>query len=501
MNLYAKVYATFILPITLGLLFTIFSINSLLEEQQKLITNQVQIEIDHIQQRFDQILLNTQRDLNIISKSNDIEKALVINDNHTLSQWGETFLNKLYSTIIFANENNTIVSRASDPFRFGDKLEASLLEKLSNTDEYQGIHVIDDKEILFFSKKIKSYASEPRGTIILGITIDRNFLQTISNKNDFVIKYHSINQSDIYSSKIKTLESEVPLKSGIINIDEKNHFMIQTQYNKELEELKNFKFNILTFSILMAFVIVFLLYFILTNFLRPYKRIYMLLLDFVNNKIDFNHLKMASKNISRNTKTKEIYQMSRAINKVSKKALKNENELKKISYTDQLTKVLNRRKLDEILLKESYEANRYHKKLSIIIIDIDYFKKINDTYGHPIGDKILKQFSARVSEDLRTSDFFGRWGGEEFLVICPSTDIQGAYALATKLQAFIKSKPFANDLKVTASFGVGEILKNESFYNLISRTDEALYKAKNNGRDQIEKADQTHIDDNPTNQF
>lgn len=489
MNLYIKIFATFVFPVILGLLFTIFSINSLLDKQKELIEKKESLQINHVQQRFVNLLQNMQRDLGIISKSKDIEKAIAINDNSTLSHWGQTFINNTYSTIMFINNTHFVISRANDPYKFGDRLDEKLLQQLENFDEYKGIHIIDNKETIVFSKAIYNYNNERIGTTLIGMQINEKLLKHINPQETFILKYHSLDNKEIYSHKKTYFQKELLLHTFIKHIDKQQRFFIQVKPNQELMELQTFKFNILTFSIIMSIIIFFLLYFILSNFLRPYKKIYSLLLEFANNKIDFSYLKTISKHIAKTSKdNNEIYQMSKAIHKMSKKALKNENELKKISYIDQLTKIYNRRKLDEILLKESYEANRYHKPLSVVMIDIDYFKRINDTHGHPIGDKILKQFATRINENLRTSDFFGRWGGEEFMIICPSTTQEGALALTQKIRTLIKEKPFTQELTVTASFGIGTILEDENFYNLISRTDEALYKAKNSGRDKIELA-------------
>lgn len=502
MNLYTKIFATFILPIALGLAFTLYSLNSVLNNQKNLIKKSDKIEIQHIEQRFDAVLKNIQRDLNIISQSNDIVKSLELHDNNTLSNWGKSFLGNFYSTIIFVNDDNFIVSRATDQYRFGDKLDREIIKKINSAPQYRGIIVIDEKEILLYSKKITDFTNKHVGSVLLGITINEQFLQSITNKENFSLVYQSFRGLNIQSKSIENIVEQMPFTTNIQNIDKKKLFSLQIAQNIEIEALQNFKRNILIFSIIICIIIIFLLYFILSNFLRPYKRIYNLLLDFTNNKIDFNYIKNASRSIFQQAKSKEIYYMARAINKVSKKVIKHEENLKEMSYTDQLTKVLNRRKLDEILLKESYQSNRYNQDLSLILIDIDYFKTINDNYGHQVGDKILKQFSTLVNTHLRTSDFFGRWGGEEFLIICPNTNLEGALALAQKIQNLTRNYGYTHDISLTASYGIAQILGEETFSGLMSRTDEALYKAKNTGRDKIETADQssigsdTHTNDN-----
>lgn len=447
-----------------------------------------EIEIERLNNRFNSLLENMQKDIDIISKASNISEGIEIYDNSVLSNWGKAFLGR-YSTIIFLDDKNNVISRASDQYRFGDKINDSLLQKIENVVSYKGIATIDNKDLLVFSNKIKNASNSVVGTVILGITIDERFLKNIQSLKSIALLYKTSKNRYLSSTKIHKIHKEKIFKTHIDTIDKEERFLLQTSTNEEIQNLKNFKMNIIIFAVIICLIIIFLLYIILTNFLRPYKKIYNLLFDFANNKVDFKYIRHASRRISRETQSKEIFYMAKAINKVSKKTLKNEEALKKISHTDQLTKILNRRRLDEILLREAYEANRYETKLSIIIIDIDHFKNINDTHGHPIGDKILKQFSSTIDQYLRTSDYFGRWGGEEFLVISTNTDLKGATMMAEKLRDIIRRESYALDIKLTASFGVGEIQRNENVHNLISRTDEALYKAKNRGRDRIELAD------------
>ena len=170
-----------------------------------------------------------------------------------------------------------------------------------------------------------------------------------------------------------------------------------------------------------------------------------------------------------------------------KKRKKLEKELKKIAMFDRLTDVYNRYKLDMVLENQIKISDRYQRDLSIIFLDIDKFKTINDTYGHEMGDLVLKKLSELILKNLRSSDIFGRWGGEEFLIICPETDLQKAVKVAEKLRKEIENFNFHNNLhQVTSSFGVVEHIPNETMKTLLHRADELLYKAKENGRNRVE---------------
>lgn len=169
-----------------------------------------------------------------------------------------------------------------------------------------------------------------------------------------------------------------------------------------------------------------------------------------------------------------ILSANRKLNKVNK-------ELKKLSVTDKLTSLYNRAKLDTIMLDEIKKSKRYRLPLSFILTDIDFFKNINDKYGHIQGDVILQEFSTLLKTNIRETDYLGRWGGEEFLLILPNTHEKDALVLAEHLRTIIENYSFDNQIKVTSSFGVYEYQDNTPI-ECIANVDEALYTAKNSNR-------------------
>ena len=161
-------------------------------------------------------------------------------------------------------------------------------------------------------------------------------------------------------------------------------------------------------------------------------------------------------------------------------------KLEKRATFDALTNILNRAALKDIYSSISYDT--FFHPMSLILFDLDDFKKINDTYGHNIGDKVLKEVAKAVKEKLRKSDIFARWGGEEFVIILPHTDLSGAKVVAEKLRAAVESLniPELKGKKVTASFGVTLLREGETLENGIFRADVALYKAKKLGKNRVE---------------
>jgi diguanylate cyclase (GGDEF)-like protein/PAS domain S-box-containing protein len=159
-----------------------------------------------------------------------------------------------------------------------------------------------------------------------------------------------------------------------------------------------------------------------------------------------------------------------------------------LSVTDALTGLNNRGRLDEALAVEANRASRYGTSLSIVLFDIDYFKKINDTFGHQAGDIVLIQVAEIITTRTREVDISGRWGGEEFMVICPQTGIKGAQELAEELRMAIASYEFGEVGEVTCSLGVAEYSRNEAIEDMLLRVDTALYQSKKEGRNRVSLA-------------
>jgi diguanylate cyclase (GGDEF)-like protein len=166
--------------------------------------------------------------------------------------------------------------------------------------------------------------------------------------------------------------------------------------------------------------------------------------------------------------------------------IKVKNVAEKKAITDKLTGLFNRSIIDTLIQVEIERAKRNNKPISVLLFDIDHFKKINDTYGHDKGDYALKTIAEIARRTLRKSDYIIRWGGEEFLVILPETDLDGAKKVAEKIRSNVENYNLKVIGKVTVSIGVTMLKMGEPLDNAIKRADEALYAAKNKGRNRVE---------------
>jgi polar amino acid transport system substrate-binding protein len=188
-----------------------------------------------------------------------------------------------------------------------------------------------------------------------------------------------------------------------------------------------------------------------------------------------------------------FYQKIRSANKQAMIALVNlqktkqeleitNQRLQQLSMTDHLTQLYNRAKLDAEMSKELHKAERYGRTLGMILLDIDYFKQVNDGYGHQVGDEVLVEVTQCLTSSVRQTDTLGRWAGEEFIVLCPDADRHQLISLAERLRHRVEHLKLVAGPKVTISLGLTMSKEGDDRLAIVKRADVALYEAKNNGR-------------------
>ncbi len=180
----------------------------------------------------------------------------------------------------------------------------------------------------------------------------------------------------------------------------------------------------------------------------------------------------------------KIYERTESLLDTQKELLEDNTELTRMALTDSLTGLSNRTNMDQILHREFSRFERHDQRFGIIMLDIDHFKSINDSFGHDTGDKVLKKLALTFESAIRTSDFVARWGGEEFLICCTTIEEDDLLPIAETIRHLVGKTEFEYVGQITASLGCAAIVKGETISELIKRADVALYESKNNGRNQ-----------------
>ncbi len=189
----------------------------------------------------------------------------------------------------------------------------------------------------------------------------------------------------------------------------------------------------------------------------------------------------------------QLADTTRQLELANAKLLQQQNEFEALARSlqqqaahDALTGLYNRQKFDALCAAEIARGKRYGTPLALIMYDIDHFKNINDTYGHLVGDRVLFESARVVTARMRESDTLARWGGEEFMILAPHTDLEKAMSLAEQVRGVIDDTTFPTVGRVTCSFGVTALSEHDTVDKLIYRADAAMYQAKRNGRNRVE---------------
>lgn len=188
--------------------------------------------------------------------------------------------------------------------------------------------------------------------------------------------------------------------------------------------------------------------------------------------------------------TEEYAEQERQLTRANRELARYAEEVERLTLTDPLTELPNRRHFDILLRQELEKVDRYQEPLSLLLLDLDYFKAINDTYGHVQGDEVLRRVANTLATHLRGADAVARWGGEEFVALAPKTPLRGALELAERLRLAVSETELPQGIPaITASIGVAEWVSGESAEGLLARVDRALYRAKETGRNRVSPAD------------
>lgn len=344
------------------------------------------------------------------------------------------------------------------------------IDSINNKENY--IFLLNSKGDIFVNKSAPDIVGKNVSDIdnIATATVIKRIIAALKNRETANLEYEWLNLS---TGKIETKHShlrKVPntdwiIGSGFFLSDIQNKLSQETVDMTKLFSKKSN--NIIYLSILfMGLALLFSYY--------------------ISRKLKQSFIKY-EKNI--HAKNNELIELNATLeDKVQKRTTELQqmkDDFEKLAKTDTLTQMHNRYSLMNILSAEVNRAHRYNTPLSLIIYDIDFFKKVNDTYGHDVGDEVLTSLSKKVKNALREIDIVGRYGGEEFLVILPNTNIDEAKLFAHRLRNEIEKSYFDKVGSVTISIGLVQLKSDETVDELFKRADELLYISKNNGRNQV----------------
>lgn len=329
------------------------------------------------------------------------------------------------------------------------------------------------------------------GLVLSSSNKDNSLFEKFFEKNKNINDYKELKVVDInkkeYITKIVQLDT----------LNKQEYIVIFADYEKITEPYLSQTFKLLLTFIIIAFLMFPIMIYLSGIIIKPIYNLVKQSIKIKNRKyndvsqIESPILEIALLSASFENMAQSInsYQNSleEKVKQRTEELLVKNAELLRLSITDNLTKLYNRVKLDKSLQEEMNRSLRYNTNFSIILLDIDYFKKVNDNFGHQVGDEVLIESAQILSKNIRNVDILGRWGGEEFLVICPETKIEDAIKVASHINEAIKLHKFSTyPNTITMSLGVASFNKDiKNIDDIILNADKALYQAKEEGRDKV----------------
>lgn len=406
--------------------------------------------------------------------------------NPTLRPW--------YKSAILSNEIIKTMPYAFSHINSNGITYAKQIDKSGNV---VAIDVLIDDFKSIYKEHIKNdyidiYIFNNNGEIISSLKEENQFFRSF-------FEYKKKNLEELVRPTIITFLNKkyivqvIPIKNG----DNSEYISIFADYDSILAPYELQVFNLLIIFTLTALIMVpIIIYFsgiiikpiyeLVKESLKIKRRRYESIKKVESSILEVSYLSSAFEDMS-----ESIYKyqnsLEEQVKERTKELIDKNQELLKLSITDKLTEIYNRAKLDKTLQEEFNRSKRYKTEFSVILIDIDFFKKVNDTFGHQIGDDVLKESAQVLKNSIRLTDVLGRWGGEEFLIISPQTNLEGAVKIAEHINNAIKLYKFKTyPNKVTMSIGVASYFEDMSkIEEIVLNADKSLYKAKENGRDRV----------------
>lgn len=297
-------------------------------------------------------------------------------------------------------------------------------------------------------------------------------------------KVHSVtllNNDNVSVAYAKEKQKSTNLYEKNISLEKNGEYIGKLKIEFNIDEItkdiyieKNHLLLILIFQAIIALAIVYLI--LKNKVLNPVKRL-IVQAKLLSSKILDEEFKWEQKD--------EIGDLGTMLDETRISLKKMFQDIEDKLVYDNLTQAHNRNGFETIFENETVRCHRYKHPLSVIMFDIDYFKNVNDTYGHLAGDNVLKQISQLISSHIRKSDYLVRWGGEEFLIITPETSFENALILAEHLRVLVSKTDFEKIGSLTISLSVAQKLEEESTEDFLKKIDDLLYESKRNGRNMI----------------
>lgn len=427
-----------------------------------------------------------------LSRPREIQNGVETADNEVLYDWSASFIG-VADDIQFADAEGVVLARAPEEYAFGDNIAGKkYFAEAMRRGSYAGLTEMDGVVRLVAARRIDKYDDMALGVVSVGRSLTPQLLDSLGQNENMILTFERNGGGVDDSSASDSGDRMAALRPDIPGFDLNGELRAVFLEDEGYRELLTFKRSMLATGLVVSGLTLAALLLLVHTQFKPYGVLVQSLLDYTQGDGDLESLRNRVESV-RGKPSREITRLAEALIQMVETIARNfqrinnyNDQLQELASTDPLTLLRNRRFMDRTMDAEAKRSIRYGTPLALVLLDIDHFKRINDSHGHQVGDQVLCQMAALLRDNSRESDIIGRWGGEEMLIVSPGLDMEHAKAYAERLRGFIESASFFGGLRVTASFGVAEYEAGESLDSLLIRVDKLLYVAKNAGRNRVE---------------
>jgi diguanylate cyclase (GGDEF)-like protein len=495
MSLTFRVTVAVVLPFLLVLLVVVFLFDRTIETERTSQEREDRLTLALVEERFGGVAADLATAGTILANSRDTARALEARDLRFLFEWSRLFHSPTISRIVFFDTTGIVLSRSDQEYSFSDNVaEMEPFSTVLDGNVFRGLVHLKDGLYLADARPVLLYGEIPVGGIVTAVAVTEELLNTIVEDTGAAV--HLVLEgrhmsSDMESTPRRTLPMVFSPGDGLVP-ERAELVFFPSQSVEDLVGLQRQLLGIMSLLLLTTAILVVL---IVRVYLRPYTDLIRELLVLARGDVPYDQVPHRFEEVF-SDRNHESYIIAAAVAQFVATIDENMAALERLSTTDQLTGLYNRRHMDDVIRTECSRAERYGTPLAVLITDIDHFKTVNDTFGHQTGDTVLVEISHRMAGMIRETDTIARWGGEEFLLVCPGLDRVGAAALAEKLRIAVEraellpqDRPDSPSPIGTASFGVAVWHPGDDPDSLIRRADSGLYTAKRQGRNRVAFAD------------
>ncbi|TDY60824.1 diguanylate cyclase (GGDEF)-like protein [Aminivibrio pyruvatiphilus] len=484
MKLYWKVLITAMLPLILVLGLGMFQVNRSLRLHEESVALENRLKVSLLRFRLSSFLNDMKKTAAILGASGDAARAVEGADSDYLTTWGKLFLDAGgMDKILFTDLDGMVLSRPHDPSRFGDSLRSHpAFQGAAGGRDVAAFYEIEGAFSIICAAPVKLYGDIPVGTVMVAAPVTPSLLSFFVSGTGLELlvepEGHPAATSfagACYRSFLhldpELIHEGIPMKRVLVYFPDDRAMVPLTDLHSKLVLALGFFFVALPLG----------LFLMLRRHLRPYTRLMGSLIRLSDKDADLPGLRESLEEESGKSRH-EVAAVTAAVASILKMLEEKIALLEWTSRTDALTQVSNRLHLDGVLQRVLQSSAKSGAPLSVLILDLDHFKEVNDTFGHQAGDGVLRKTAAILSGTVGQRGSVGRWGGEEFLVVLPGRGAEEALAVAEEIRSNVENGTFDITRYVTVSIGVAEALPGDTPGTLVRRADMGLYRAKAEGR-------------------